>query len=67
MPNLFSLPHLLIILLVVVLIFGATKLPALAKGIGQSIRIFKNEVSSSKNENEASGSDSASHTPDTKA
>lgn len=67
MPNLFSLPHLLIILLVVVLIFGATKLPALAKGIGQSIRIFKNEVSSSKNENEASHSDSASHTPDTKA
>jgi sec-independent protein translocase protein TatA len=36
--------HLLIILAVLLLLFGAAKLPALSKGIGQSIRIFKNEV-----------------------
>jgi sec-independent protein translocase protein TatA len=36
--------HALIVIAVVLLLFGATKLPALAKGIGQSMRIFKNEV-----------------------
>ncbi|KQO61532.1 twin-arginine translocase TatA/TatE family subunit [Curtobacterium sp. Leaf261] len=36
--------HLLIILGIVVLLFGATKLPALAKGVGQSINIFKKEM-----------------------
>jgi sec-independent protein translocase protein TatA len=36
--------HLLIIVAIVILLFGATKLPALAKGIGQSMRIFKNEI-----------------------
>lgn len=37
--------HLLIILGIVILLFGATKLPALAKGLGQSINIFKKEMS----------------------
>jgi sec-independent protein translocase protein TatA len=36
--------HFLIILAVVLLLFGATKLPALAKGVGQSVRIFRNEM-----------------------
>jgi sec-independent protein translocase protein TatA len=36
--------HALIILVVIVLIFGATKLPALAKSVGQSAKIFKNEM-----------------------
>jgi sec-independent protein translocase protein TatA len=36
--------ELLIILGIVVLLFGASKLPGLAKGIGESIRIFRNEV-----------------------
>ncbi|WP_431247505.1 Sec-independent protein translocase subunit TatA [Leifsonia xyli] len=36
--------HLLIILAVILLLFGAPKLPALAKSIGQSMRIFKGEV-----------------------
>ncbi|WP_414835825.1 twin-arginine translocase TatA/TatE family subunit [Curtobacterium sp. Leaf183] len=36
--------HLLIILGIVILLFGATKLPALAKGLGQSITIFKKEM-----------------------
>lgn len=37
--------HALIILAIVVLIFGAAKLPALAKSVGQSMRILKSEVS----------------------
>ena len=36
--------HAIIILAVVVLLFGATKLPALAKSVGQSVRILKKEV-----------------------
>ncbi len=40
--------HLLIILAIILLIFGAPKLPALAKSIGQSMRIFKGEVDEMK-------------------
>lgn len=40
--------HLIIILLVVLLMFGATKLPALAKGVGQSVRIFRSELGQEK-------------------
>ena len=36
--------HLLIILAVILLLFGATKLPALSRSIGQSMRIFRNET-----------------------
>jgi sec-independent protein translocase protein TatA len=36
--------HLVIILAVVLLLFGAAKLPALAKAVGQSAKIFKSEV-----------------------
>jgi sec-independent protein translocase protein TatA len=36
--------HLLIILAVILLLFGAPKLPALARSLGQSMRIFKGEV-----------------------
>lgn len=40
--------HLLIILGIIILLFGATKLPALAKGLGQSINIFKKEMGDDK-------------------
>ncbi len=36
--------HALIVLAIVLLIFGAAKLPALAKSVGQSVRILKSEV-----------------------
>jgi sec-independent protein translocase protein TatA len=42
--------HLLIVLGVVVLLFGAAKLPALSKALGQSMRIFKGEMKSMKEE-----------------
>ena len=35
------LPELLVILFIVILIFGANRLPDLAKGIGKSIENFK--------------------------
>ena len=36
---------------VVVLLFGAPKLPGLARSVGQSMRIFKSEVKTMKDEN----------------
>lgn len=40
--------HMLILLAVVLLIFGAAKLPALAKSMGQSARVFKGEMRAMK-------------------
>lgn len=37
-------PTLLVILFIVLLLFGAPKLPALAKSLGQSMKILKQEV-----------------------
>jgi sec-independent protein translocase protein TatA len=37
----FGLPEILIILVIVVLIFGANRLPELGRGIGKGIRNFK--------------------------
>ena len=36
--------HFLIILVVVLLLFGAPKLPGLARSLGQSMKIFKSEI-----------------------
>jgi sec-independent protein translocase protein TatA len=39
------MPELLLILLIVVVLFGATKLPALGAGLGQGLRSFKKAFS----------------------
>lgn len=49
--------HLLIILAVILLLFGAPKLPALAKSVGQSMRIFKGEVKEMKKDGETDGTE----------
>lgn len=36
--------HALVILAVVLLLFGSAKLPALARSVGQSVRILKDEA-----------------------
>jgi sec-independent protein translocase protein TatA len=48
----FSIGHWLVILAVVVLLFGAKKIPELAKGVGQGIKDFKKAIKDDK-ENEA--------------
>ena len=42
--------HMLIILAIVLLLFGAPKLPGLARSVGQSMRIFKSEVKTLKDD-----------------
>ncbi|HEY8590715.1 MAG TPA: twin-arginine translocase TatA/TatE family subunit [Naasia sp.] len=42
--NAFSGWHLIAILAIVLLLFGAPKLPALAKSVGQSMNILKREI-----------------------
>ena len=46
------LPELLVILFIVLLIFGANRLPDLAKGIGKSIRNFKDAAKEGADEKE---------------
>jgi sec-independent protein translocase protein TatA len=53
LANVFSGWHLLVILGIVVLLFGATRLPAVAKGVGQSLRILKSESRKAKEEDVA--------------
>ncbi|MDH6422644.1 Sec-independent protein translocase subunit TatA [Aurantimicrobium minutum] len=45
--------HLLIIIAIILLLFGAPKLPGLARSLGQSMRIFKSEVKQMKEESQA--------------
>lgn len=56
--NAFSGWHLLLILAVVLLLFGASKLPGLAKSVGESVRILRSESKDAA----AAGDDPASST-----
>jgi sec-independent protein translocase protein TatA len=42
--------HAIIILVVILLLFGAAKLPALARSVGQSMKIFKSEIKSGQDD-----------------
>ncbi|MGC5012226.1 Sec-independent protein translocase subunit TatA [Streptosporangium sp. DT93] len=52
MPNL-GPTELIIIGLILVLLFGAKKLPEAARGLGRSLRIFKSETAKLREEDEA--------------
>lgn len=51
MPNL-GVPELLIIGLLLVLLFGAKKLPDTARSLGRSLRIFKSETTKLREDEE---------------
>ena len=55
--------HFLIILAVILLLFGAAKLPALAKSMGQSARVFKGEMKAMKEEETPEGTTASVATP----
>ena len=56
--------HLLILLAVILLLFGAAKLPALAKSVGQSARVFRGEMKAMKEEDQADQGTVASNVAD---
>ncbi|MBN2029766.1 twin-arginine translocase TatA/TatE family subunit [bacterium] len=45
-----GMPELLIILLIILLVFGAKRLPELARGLGKGIREFKDATKHVENE-----------------
>jgi len=55
--------HLVAILAIVLLLFGAGRLPALAKSVGQSIRVLKQETA--RDETEVTGTSAATDGPAT--
>ncbi|MEV7968743.1 Sec-independent protein translocase subunit TatA [Sphaerisporangium sp. NPDC088356] len=62
MPSLGPMEWILI-LLVLVLLFGAKKLPDTAKALGQSLRLFKKETTKLHEEDEVRAAQSATATP----
>lgn len=51
MPNL-GVPELIILFLIVILLFGATRLPNIGRGLGEGIRNFKKGMRSGEDEPE---------------
>lgn len=47
-----GLPELLLIVLIIVIIFGARRLPELGKSLGEGIKNFKNSFGTKENEEE---------------
>ncbi len=58
------MPELLLILLIVVVLFGANKLPQLGQGLGEGLKSFKKAFRESKEEDERADRAALSdHTP----
>jgi sec-independent protein translocase protein TatA len=52
-----SMPELIIILLIIVLLFGAKKIPDLAKGLGSGIKNFKKAMKEDEEETTVAAND----------
>ena len=58
MPFLREPSHILLLLIVVVVLFGAKRLPDSARSLGRSMRIFKSELKEMKDEENPKKNDS---------
>jgi len=58
-----GLPELLIILLILVVLFGASKIPQLGRGLGEGIRNFKKGLRGGDEGSDASDSSRGPHEP----
>jgi sec-independent protein translocase protein TatA len=56
--------ELVLIVLVILLLFGAKKLPELARGSGQALRIFKSETKGLSDDDKSGDRDGADPRPD---
>lgn len=57
MGALFERPAFLVLILLVLLLFGAKRLPDLARGVGRSLRIFKSETEGLKSDGAATSAE----------
>ncbi|MEE6281049.1 Sec-independent protein translocase subunit TatA [Georgenia sunbinii] len=57
--------HILIIVLVIVILFGARRLPDVASSVGKSLKIFKKEINELREDDDtyAPGGTTAGHVP----
>jgi sec-independent protein translocase protein TatA len=62
LKGLFEGPHLIILILVVVVVFGWKRLPDAARGLGRSMRIFKSEMEEMKSDGKPPSSSASSDT-----
>lgn len=56
-------PHLLLLLLVVLILFGATRLPDVARNLGKSMKIMKSEIRELRDEPVDAPADAPTTTP----
>lgn len=62
MRAIFESPAGIILLLLVIVLFGARRLPEAAKSVGKSIKIFKSELESDKPKSEPDSNTSSDKT-----
>lgn len=60
--NLVQPSHILLVLLVFIVLFGAKRLPDSARSLGRSLRIFKSEMNEMKNDGNEKKNDDDSTT-----
>jgi sec-independent protein translocase protein TatA len=60
-----GMPELLIILVIILIIFGAGKLPQIGKGLGQGIKNFRDSTKSTKENPEEISEDSGDNKKET--
>ena len=60
--NFFDGPHIVLLVLVIVILFGWKRLPDAARGLGRSMRIFKSEVEEMKKDGKPTQSAASSDT-----
>jgi len=64
MPGGIGAPEIILFVLVILLLFGAKRMPDAARGLGRSLRIFKSEVKASQDEDGNSPPQQIQATPD---
>jgi sec-independent protein translocase protein TatA len=55
--------HVIVLLVVIVLLFGANRLPGVAKSVGQSMKIFRDEMKDFKDDKKDDTTPGSSGTP----